>query len=332
MGERQALNATFFAFQKRDKMVLAPATAMLVVLLLIVGGAFVWLSRDAIGDYFSWAMSMAKQNAAAADGKPGYGSLMMAPPASVINLIPLSFAFQVLYYIVVAAWEAACLKWMIRGDASGLFGLSLGADTWRVYFTYWLWFLLLIVIYIACIIIAATVGFGLFGAAAMSGKGETTTTLGPAVMIAFALGLALIGAFIYVAVRFAPAAATSVAERRFAFFDAWKVTRGRFWAMLGAFLLLWLMFIVGYFMVSIAVGLIVGVQLVSAMAANGAGAQTSPQQMWAVLTQPGILVPLLVLYLVVIGAVMTFLVALQGVNARAARLALEEGVIAAPTS
>ena len=49
---------------------------------------------------------------------------------------------------------------------------------------------------------------------------------------------------IFIGIRFGPAAATSVLRNRFAFFDAWKVTEGRFWALLGSFAMLWLIFAV----------------------------------------------------------------------------------------
>src|SRR6185312_11722146 len=45
---------------------------------------------------------------------------------------------------------------------------------------------------------------------------------------------------IFLGVRFGPAAATSIARQRFSFFDAWTVTRGRFWELLGSFAVLWL--------------------------------------------------------------------------------------------
>ena len=45
---------------------------------------------------------------------------------------------------------------------------------------------------------------------------------------------------IFIGVRFGPAAATSLARRRFSVFEAWAVTRGRFWELLGSFALLWL--------------------------------------------------------------------------------------------
>jgi hypothetical protein len=139
-------------------------------------------------------------------------------------------------------------------------------------------------------------------------------------------------ALVYVAVRFAPAAATSVAEKRFAFFDAWKVSRGRFWSLLGAFAILYLMLIVGYFIFAIAFGLAFTTTLMTALggAHEGAPAASIDQVMQLLLT-PSFLVPIGIFYLIIIAAVMSFFIALLGVNARAAQAALEEGKIAQAT-
>jgi hypothetical protein len=125
----------------------------------------------------------------------------------------------------------------------------------------------------------------------------------------------------------APAAATSVACQRFAFFDAWKVTKGRFWALFGAFVLLFLLFAVAY-----GILYVVGIGAAVFGVAGQAGGMTeapAPEQLGAMLAQPQVLIPV---GLVVLGGVVgsfILLVATFGINARAAALALEEGGITA---
>ena len=137
---------------------------------------------------------------------------------------------------------------------------------------------------------------------------------------------------IFVGVRFGPAAATSIARRRFSFFEAWTVTRGRFWDLLGSFALLWL-----------AAGL--ALALVLALTTGPILMQLWPlfQAVWQKPSEANMQAYLtaiaspqtLVLaglgyagyFVVLLGlALMSF-----GVNARAAMAALAEGKIAPPT-
>ncbi|MFT3726902.1 MAG: hypothetical protein QM759_03665 [Terricaulis sp.] len=329
MAEQQALNATFFAFKKREKMVLLPATVVAVVLNIVILAVFIFLSRNALIDYFTWFSNMMKSGAMEPGATPDPSAMM--PPASVMGLFPLMFLLYFVQYVVIAAWEAACLKWMIRGETGGLFGLSLGADTWRVYFTYWLWFLLLMAVYVAFLIVVVVV-FGVsavsLGAGGQSDGQASASAVGAMIFLPFLLGLALCIGLVFLAVRFAPAAATSIAEKRFAFFDAWKVSRGRFWPLLGAFAIFYLMFIVGYFIAGMILGLGMMGAMFSQMSAMRTGdAPVPPNAVMHMFLSPNFLVPMAIFYLVIFAAVFTFCIALFGVNARAAALALEEGKI-----
>lgn len=317
MADKPPLNATFFAFRKRDGAVLLPATVVYAVLALLGFGAFIYLNWQAFSDYINWAMAMDRAAENAADPSAVFAGMM--PPASVMSLGGRYFLFLIVYYLLLAAYEAACLRWMIRGEAPGLFGLTLDADTLRVYFTYWIWFFLVIAFYIAIVVVIVGVGAGV--AVGVQGNAEAA---GPTMGIAMVLlVLAILIGLIYFSVRFAPAAATSVAKRRFAFFDAWTVSKGRFWALFGAFLLLFLMYIVGAIILSTIV-----------MFAMGAGVANQPepqsmQEMYALLAAPNVWIPMAICYgLMIVGAFM-FYVALFGVNARAAQAALEEGKIQA---
>jgi hypothetical protein len=78
--------------------------------------------------------------------------------------------------------------------------------------------------------------------------------VGGAVMglITVALIAVMYFSFIYFAVRTAPAAAATIAQGRFSFFDSWKVSKGRFWALFGSFFLLWLIALVAIIGLEIA--------------------------------------------------------------------------------
>jgi hypothetical protein len=129
-----------------------------------------------------------------------------------------------------AAFEAACLRWMTRGETGGVLGMSFGADTWRVLGVYLVWMVLGLLF---CIALGVFYGV-------LAGVGSAApSALRILMMLIGALAPLAIAAFaIYIATRLSPAAAASVAQRKFAFFAAWGATRGRFWEMLGAFVIL----------------------------------------------------------------------------------------------
>jgi hypothetical protein len=227
--------------------------------------------------------------------------------------------------LLLASFEAACLKWMIRGERSGFLGLALNADTLRVYCTYWLWYFLLLALYFIILI----VGVGVFAGIAIGAQGSADpNAMAPtAVIVVCRFVVAILFALVYFGVRFAPAAATSIAKRRFAFFDAWKVTKGRFWALLGSFALLFLMYFVGVIVLS-GVAMFALAASIAGQARQAAEPESMDQAM-AFFATPTVWIPLAICYGLMIAGAFIFYVALYGVNARAAQAALEEGKIQA---
>jgi hypothetical protein len=320
----EPLNATFFAFRKRERGgVLLRATLAYAIIALAVSAVFLYLNWQAFIDYMNWSMTMGQAAEKADPTDPNAVFASMMPPASVMTLMPAYLLVMFITYFLLAAYEAACLRWMIRGEVKGLFGLALDADTLRVYFTYWLWFFLLMALYVLLWIV---VGAAIVGVAMSAGSSaDPAAVMGPGFLIAMLLFLGMILGMIYFGVRFAPAAATSIAKRRFAFFDAWTVTKGRFWALLGSYLLLFLMYFVGIVILGVAAGVAMGFSLFGQMQAGGE--PQSMEQMLALFASPSVWIPAVICYgLMIVGAFM-FYIALFGVNARAAQAALAEGRI-----
>jgi hypothetical protein len=316
MAEPEKLDATFFAFQKRDqRFVLTRATAGYFILYVVLCAIYFALAWSSLGPLIGWYATITQEAM--------QGGEMAPPPADVVSLIPYGVLIGVLSLILFAAFEAACLRWLVRGESGGgLLGLTPGADTWRVFAIYFLWLGFFIAYFILIALFYVLVNL-------FAGLG------GPARLIALLLGalapLGFLALLFWGAVRFSPAAAVSIARRRFAFFEAPAVTKGRFWQLLGAFIILW----IGYIVIVLIVGTIIRIPAEGAMAPvvadmmRGGGGDIGAR-MVEVMSSPA--------YLVSMGAYMVFsaiastvlYIAMFGVNARAV-LAADATQPGAPT-
>jgi hypothetical protein len=229
----EPLKATFFTLNRRDRAVLLPATLVFLVIMALIICVFVainWGTLVQVRDLFANAGAneqLGEDEAARfVFGLFGFFGLI------------LLFLFPV--YLVVAAYEAACLRWMIRGEAPGLFGLTIDNDVWRVYGVYWCWFIAQFAVSMAASILTMPLVFMMMGEMMRDPSPEAMLRWQLSVQIPISL-LQYIP-LIFIGVRFGPAAATSVLRNRFSFFDAWKVTEGRFWPLFGSFAVLWVIF------------------------------------------------------------------------------------------
>ncbi|MBL8537207.1 MAG: hypothetical protein JNM59_07365 [Hyphomonadaceae bacterium] len=321
MADRQALNATFFAFKKRERGgVLTMLTLAYLGLTILIGGAFFLLNAQGIIDYINWVTNLGASVEAAKPGDPT-AMAAMTPPQSVMALGPMYLLFLFFIYVIFAAYEAGCLRWMVRGETGGILGLTFGADMWRVWFGYWVWFFLLIAFYIVAALVVGGVAVGVVASSGGASPDATTA------LVAFGGGLALILGLIYFAIRFAPAAATSIARKRFAFFDAWTVSKGRFWALFGAYFLLFVMFFVAYLVVAMGLGVAMGTMMASQVGQTGE--PQSAEEAFRMFANPQYMIMLIAIGVIMTAASMILYVAMFGINARAALVALEEGKIKA---
>ena len=319
MAAGQPLNATFFAFRKRERGgVLLSTTIAYIVMAAVLMAAFVALNLGPIMQVASWYGGTIQQAMQGNSGPPDMTGLM----SSFMALSGAYTLFLFCIYVLLAAYEAACLRWLVRGERGGVFGLSLGGDTWRVWLGYWIWLLLLIGFYILCVVVMMIAGVGAFGTFATATE-KAPANGGAAVLIMFAAMLGIIALCAYIGTRLAPGAATSVISKRFAMFDAWKVTNGRFWALFGAFVLLWLLYFLAIIVVEIIIGVVMGATMAGAIA--GAGQGGDPSAMLSSLMSPPMLIMIALIYVGILAIAMTFCIAMFGVNARAVIAAAEEG-------
>ncbi|MES1159039.1 MAG: hypothetical protein ABUL42_04010 [Terricaulis silvestris] len=312
MADRTPLRGTFFAFQKRDGALLLPAAITFIVGMVVLIVVWVLGIAALVGGF---------ANAVAAQADPATAA------SRALLIFPLYVVFLFAIFLWGAAFEAGCLRWMIRGEREGLFGFSFGADTWRVYSGYWLWLVFFIVGYILTAVL-----FFIFIAIG-AGFAATARDLPPAVGVAGVV-VAVIACLvlpIWLGVRTAPAAATSIVRRKFAFFDSWKASKGRFWSLFGSFFVLWLI----YFIVIAALWIpIMGPMFTAGFQAgfqHPGDSAASSEAMRAAMHDRFENTSFVVLYfglqLVGIFLATWFYVLLYGVNARAVLVAVEEGKI-----
>ena len=127
----EPLKATFYTLNHRDRAVLAPATIVLAVIVCALAAAFValnWNTLSHFRDIFSLTAGQAKDPERA-----------FAFVGGVFGLMGGAFLLMIPLYLALAAYEAACLRWMIRGEAPAPFGWRFDHDMWRIYGIYWCW-------------------------------------------------------------------------------------------------------------------------------------------------------------------------------------------------
>jgi hypothetical protein len=317
------VSAAFDAFAKRAKSgVLTQAVIGYMILAIVLVAGFAALAWGQLGQVFAAygaVMDAAMQGAPITPSDPR----MMQVLQAYLAIAPLYFLLIFALYLALAAFEAAVHRWLVRGESGGgVLGLGLGADTWRVFLCYIVWFCVLLGLYLALVIALVAVAGGL--GLALASAGEGGAALGG--IVGLLAGIALCCAFFYVLVRLAPATATTIGRKQFAFFDAWKVTRGRFWSMFLAYLILFVIYVVAISVVGAVMAFAVMGPVIGAMAQGEPTADTAI----AALLQPTTAIAIVLGYGLMLAVAMVLYVALQGVHARAVRVALAEGRIAAP--
>ncbi|MBY0565028.1 MAG: hypothetical protein K2P58_12680 [Hyphomonadaceae bacterium] len=303
MAEFSPVSAASFAFQRRGQMfVLTRAALSYLALRIVLGAAFLALTWSSWSPVIAWYAEALREIST--------GSEPSAPTLQVLAAIAPWVALSgVLGLVVLAAFEAACLRWMVRHDPGGALGMNFGADTWRVFAFYWIWFALglAFVVAIAAFYVALRAISGLHGAL------QILTVVGALTP------LALIGLLVWVGVRLAPAAALSVANKRLVFLQAWSVTRGKFWPLLGGFVIVLVAYIVAATIFDTILRIPFAAVLTPAwreLLLGGGSSAEFIETLWATFSQP-MFMALGGVYLVVATALScVFYVAWFGVNAR----------------
>ena len=179
-----------------------------------------------------------------------------------------------------AVFEAALQRRYVREEG---FRLRLGGDEFRL--------ILVGLIWMICGAAASVVSLFLIGASTASLVMALDNPVGGALVIM--LAGSMIGFFwLWIVIRLAPASAMTVRDRKLSFFNAWGATRGRFWSLLGAYIIL---AIIVFFIVTVAY-FILGTAVAASIWANMerfVAAQDNPLALFNAVMQFDILGPLI---------------------------------------
>jgi len=210
-------------------------------------------------------------------------------PAEVLGqyalLVPWIAFSALAFWVIWAMFETASQRRYIWGKP---FTLGFGRDELNMMVVGLLWAVLGLVI--MAIPILMTLG-GVWAAIAAEAEGLTDAEVGQFIVApmfgALGLMLVLVPVYAFIATRLAPCFGLTVKDGRIRFFDAWNVSRGRFWAIFGAYVILAFSgAILGQVITGIA-QLIVFPSFVSLSTAAENG-----QDIAALMTSPGFLIPM----------------------------------------
>ncbi len=239
-----------------------------------------------------------------ASQSPG-GEISDAAALSVLQgLLPVllrAIPVGILFWVV---FEGALQRRYMRDEG---FSIKLGGDEGRLFVVGLLWIVTLIGLYLALAIGVGVVGGGLVGMA----MGESAAfAIIPLVIAGFA-------AFVWVIVRLSPASAMTVRDRKITFTSAFAASKGRFWSMFFAFII---MAIIAY-IVSLLLQLILMAVIGGAIAANPGfmDGPDTPDAVLSALMSPVVLLPAALAYFVMLGFQAIVQFAWAGIPALAAK-------------
>lgn len=215
-------------------------------------------------------------------------------------------AYLIFYLVFYAVIDAALLRWLLGRGAR----LRLGGAELRLTLLNLLWALVLPVVM-----------FAPFWALLIAAFAAGTASAAAGWVVGALCFFALLGGFavwIWLSSRLAPAAALTVRDGRLRVFGGWAATRGVFWPLLGAFFIVWAIYIgvaVGMQMLIQPFMILAGGEMFTLGASLDPDFQPDVEQLLGALLSPGMLVLYAVSGLFSLVVYFAFQALLAGVNA-----------------
>lgn len=200
--------------------VLAWAVAYMLMFVVIGGAAFA---------LFGPRLTELSKYTGTGSTIPPEEALRLVGPMSGLGLIAIPLSL-----VVAAIFVNAVYRPILKPEEKGLFFLKIGGDEWRQ--------VLLLLAYIGLAILAeiALVICSIVITATTVGVLHAQKGGGWAALLAVVLVIAMVCLVIWVVVRLSLGMPMTFAQKRVRVFGSWTVTRGKFWSLLGAYLLAWI--------------------------------------------------------------------------------------------
>jgi len=197
-------------------------------------GLAMFLMKDTVFGFFDQMTALASSDASSEEEvmREVFGTMS----SMLSDMAPLMILGTLVSWVVWSIFETASQRRYIRDEP---FSLGFGADELRIMGTSFFWFLLQAVIFIVPIV----AGFSVFGNVISFLDGRITeqeferAMLGSAFVAPLSM-LFLFPLYVFLATRFSPCFGLTVKDRKIAFREAWAVSRGRFWPILGAYVII----------------------------------------------------------------------------------------------
>lgn len=152
-------------------------------------------------------------------------ALSTADPGAMIGMIAPMWLLSLILGLVGVVLYTAAMRSVLRPGAGGIGFLRLGMDELRM-----LVLLILFVIVGFVLFFAASLVLGLFGAGVAAGS----HSIAAMVIFSLLIGLVIFAALIYFTIRFSLAFPLTLHRGEFVIGEAWRLSRGHFWTLFGA--------------------------------------------------------------------------------------------------
>lgn len=197
----------------------------------VYGLVFACIGLFAAGDFTNWIALLE-----AAESTNNDEEQVAMVLGGFARLIPWGLLSGLISWAVWAMFETASQRRYIWDQP---FRLGFGADELRMMIVGLLWAVMgLVLIGLPMVLILGTTFYTLFTDPAQFNTPGATDQLALQVLGSFGVLLLALPIYVFFATRLAPSFGLTVRERRIRFFDAWNVSRGRFWPIFGAFVIL----------------------------------------------------------------------------------------------
>lgn len=200
--------------------------AAYAAVLTLAYGIIGWLSA---GDVTAWMNGIALIDATI---EPD--AQFSAVLSSFGRLVPWIALSALAGWALWAMFETASQRRYIRGEG---FSLGFGADELRMMAVGLCWVLLGLVLMALPMLLIMGSALGGLASGTLSNRQVEETMIG-VVFGAMGLMLLILPLYVFFATRLAPCFSLTVMRKQICFFDAWNVSRGRFWPIFGAYVIL----------------------------------------------------------------------------------------------